>query len=151
MASPFKTVRAFQKLKLSMEDWNHRAHLTVAAFYLQGTTETAVLQKMRTDIQKFNLSHGLFTTPEGGYHESKTRFWIAIVKQKMEELGGDTGIEALVEQCGDEELINEYYSEGALNSWDARTGWVAPDLKSLPVDPGQWEETPPLVSFPAEQ
>lgn len=151
MPSPFKTVRAFQKCKLPMEEWNHRAHLTVAAFYLQGTSEVAVLQKMRTDIQRFNISHGLYTTNEGGYHETTTRFWIAIVRQKMDQVGADAGIEALVEQCGGKELLEEYYSPEVLNSWEARIGWVAPDLKPLPCDPGSWEETTPeLISFPPE-
>lgn len=152
MASAFKTVRAFQKGKLPMQEWNHRAHLTVAAFYLQGTTEASVLAKMRTDIQRFNLGHGLYTTPEGGYHESMTRFWIAWVKTTMAKVGADSDIETLVEHCGDKDSIYEYYTRTVLDSWDARIGWVSPDLKQLELDPGEWEaETPPLFSFPPEE
>ncbi len=135
-----------------MEQWNHRAHLTVAASLLQEADPPSVLGRLRTEIQRFNLGHGLYTTPEGGYHESLTRFWLAWIWQAMEQLGPECEIERLVDHCDDKNFVFEHYSRSTLFSWEARTRWVPPDLKELPVDPGEWEqETPPLFSLPAKE
>ena len=71
----------FETRELTLTEWDHAAHLTVAHHYLTSLSEPSlVLLRLREGIQRLNLSHGIYTTPEGGYHETITRFWICKVK-----------------------------------------------------------------------
>jgi hypothetical protein len=38
----------------------------------------------------------------------------------------------LMRECGHKELPYQYYTKERLGSWEARLGWVEPDVKALP-------------------
>lgn len=138
----------FQDCTLPHSEWTHHAHLYVAASYLQQASPEEVLPRLRTEIQRLNLAHGVLTTAQRGYHETLTRLWICLVQMTQADLGRpDT--DAVVEICAARKTLPlEYYSKERLFSWDARIGWIPPDLKALPLDPGSWEEgTPPLFTL----
>ena len=150
MAEDAKLLARFQAVQLPHEEWTHRAHLFVAASYLSEMAPEVALPRLRTEIQNLNLFHGVLTTPHRGYHETLTRVWLALVLMARDQLGGaDASLEALVDACArDKTLPLQYYSRDRLMSWEARIGWVAPDLQAFPHDPGAWgTTTPPLFTL----
>jgi hypothetical protein len=139
----------FQDSTLPHEQWTHRAHLLVAASYLAKLEPAVALPRLRTEIQHLNLSHGVLTTPDRGYHETLTRVWLALILMARDRLGSEATVQAVVDACvSDKNLPLRYYSKDRLMSWQARTSWVPPDLQPLAYDPGEWEEgTPPLLTL----
>ena len=129
-------VRDFDACTLPREAWTHRAHLTVALWYLlhHSLPEATVL--VRHGIERFNRAHGIRTTPHGGYHETLTLFWISIVTRYLEEASREdrslvTLANNLLLRHGRKELPLEYYSRERLFSPEARAAWVEPDLKRI--------------------
>jgi hypothetical protein len=136
----------FQACQLPHEEWTHRAHLFVAASYLQEAEPSRVLPRLRTEIQNLNLFHGVLTTRERGYHETLTRVWLCLVLKARDTLGPQASVSALVDSCAADKMLPlRYYSKERLMSWEGRIGWLAPDLEPLPYDPGTWEAGTPAL------
>jgi hypothetical protein len=128
-------VRRFEACTLPRERWTHEAHLTVALTYLCRYPQPDATELIRVGIKRYNEAHGVRQTPEGGYHETITRFFIWAISRVIAEAGPATPLPALFEgmmaRLGDRELPLEYWSKSRLMSWEARTNWVDPDLKPL--------------------
>ena len=121
---------AFQARTITAEEWTHDAHLTVAAA-LYGLMGSHGVQAMTGGIQRLNSTHGVPQTPERGYHDTLTRLWYRLVGEQVERLSLVTHPERLPEllrQLSDRKLPLQYYRRETLNSWEARIGWVPPDL-----------------------
>lgn len=132
-------VRGFQWCTLPRAEWTHAAHLTVALWYHLRLPWPSAEQVIREGIKRFNASKGIVTTPTGGYHETMTLFWIAMVRNylddvRAEELSVTALFNNLIERCGRKELLFEYYSRERLLSVEARAIWVEPDLKPLAAE-----------------
>ena len=67
-------VRAFEDTSLPRAEWTHRAHLTVALWYLTRHSGREATARIRTGIKRYNAAKGVLTTPTGGYHETLTLF-----------------------------------------------------------------------------
>ena len=138
-------IDSFEHQCLPQSEWTHRAHLRVALHYLRLLEPDMALDIIREQIQQLNLFHRVFTTPERGYHETRTRVWLAVLLHGIE--CGKCDEELLAEYSG-VDVVSEYYYPESLNSWEARIDWVAPDKAVLPIDPGPWcEITPDLITF----
>jgi hypothetical protein len=139
-------VRGFEACTLPRSEWIHRAHLTVALWYLRRHPRAEATRRIREGIKAYNASQG---NPVG-YHETITLAWIAVVTRFLAEhdrgqpLSGLAG--RLLEACGDKDHLLVYYSEGALKSEEARRGWVAPDVRPFeeaPIESGREMAEPP--------
>ncbi|MFN8611990.1 MAG: hypothetical protein U0931_30875 [Vulcanimicrobiota bacterium] len=127
---------AFQSRTLSKPDWTHECHLRVAlsVFLLLGE---AGLSAMSRGIQRLNEVHEVPLTPSGGYHESLTRVWFTLVGQAARAAGLERQPQdlSLWELClgwlQDKQLALRFYSRQRIMSWEARVGWLAPDLAEL--------------------
>jgi hypothetical protein len=128
-------VEGFETCTLPRAQWTHRAHLTIAFWYLVCYPLPEAIQKIRAGIQRYNESQGIKTTKDGGYHETMTLFWVCIVRHYLTTatLEGHLVVllNELVNRCR-RDLPFEYYSRECLLSWEARMSWLEPDLKSLP-------------------
>jgi hypothetical protein len=129
-------VRRFESCTLPRADWTHRAHLTVALWYLLLHTWPEAVNLTRAAIKRFNHTHNIHTTPTGGYHETLTLFWLNLVRRYLDDISpADTSIvilaNTLILRYGRKDLPLEYYSRERLFSPEARAGWIEPDLKSL--------------------
>ena len=126
-------VDSFDRCTLPREQWNHRAHLVYALVKLLDDEDGG--EAIRAGILRYAAAQGIAQTLEGGYHESITRFYIAIVLRFIAETDVNRPLPLLVEELmdrfGDRQLPFQYYSKQRLMSWQARTEWVEPDLQPL--------------------
>lgn len=130
-------VQAFEETALPRAQWDHRAHLGVALWYLFHCDEPTAARRMIQGIKRFNHARGIRTTPEGGYHETLTLFWLCVVRAFIRVHGTPGGdivslANGLVDRFGDRRgLAGEFYSAEVLWSPEARARWLPPDVKPL--------------------
>jgi hypothetical protein len=128
-------IAAFESLELPRADWTHRAHLTVAAWYVMWYGPDTALERVRDGIRRYNAANGVAQTPTGGYHETLTRFYVRLVARAVARAGLHGPlvqvVNRVVDACEDRELPFAYYSRERLQSWTARTSWIEPDLAAL--------------------
>ena len=128
-------IAAFERCELSRAAWTHRAHLVAAVWYIVHYGPDDGGERIRTGIQRFNAANSVTQTPDGGYHETITRFYLWAVRRYLRDARRDSSIADLangvVTVWGDKNRPLEYYSRQRLFSWEARTGWVEPDLRAL--------------------
>ena len=128
-------VSAFEACTLPKEAFTHTAHLTVALWYLVWYGPTEATDRVRVAINRFNDAHGNVSRPEGGYHETITRFYMWAVRRELLAEPLDKSLAELANDIAvalaDRALPLEYWSRERLLSADARAGWVEPDLRPL--------------------
>nr|WP_242030389.1 MULTISPECIES: hypothetical protein [unclassified Coleofasciculus] len=117
------------------DEWNHRAHLTVAVWYLTRYSEAEATKKVCDRIQRYNQVNGIQTTNDSGYHETITLFWIRIISRYLSIAGKNFSIvditNEFIKNYGKKSFPLQYYSRDRLMSWQARISWIEPDLKPL--------------------
>jgi hypothetical protein len=128
-------ISAFEACRLPRERWTHRAHLTIALWYLVRHERREATRIIRRNIQRYNHTHGILQTPTGGYHETMTLFFIRVVGAYLSCVSADCSIVSLFNElmiaCGDKNLPLRYYSKERLLSREARVRFIEPDLKPL--------------------
>ena len=129
-------IHGFESGELPRSEWTHGAHLTIACWYLVCHPEPEATRAIREGIQRFNKARGIITTEKSGYHETMTIFWIHVVRHYLSTATLECSLvglmNGLVCRYADKNLPFEYYTRERLMSWEARTVWIAPDLKMLP-------------------
>lgn len=115
---------AFEALELTRPQWTHECHLRVA-LALYRLCGRSGLCLMRQGILRLNSHLGIPQSPEGGYHETLTRFWYEEVGRTWERLQDP---QQLLSSLKDPGLPLRAYHKATLMSWQARTEWVEPDL-----------------------
>ncbi len=128
-------VNRFEDASLPRTQWTHRAHLTMACWYLICHPESEAVRRIREGIKRYNDSHGIVTSKDGGYHETITLFWIRMVHGYLAKTTLECPIVHLVNEMiarySNKRLPFEFYSWERLMSCEARTNWLEPDLKHL--------------------
>lgn len=130
-------VADFENGTLPRADWNHRAHLTVALWFLMHLEEHQACDRVITGIRRYNRVHRIRQTATGGYHETLTLFWLAVARAFLAGAEGSVieKVNAFLHVYGvRKDLVFDYYSRERIFSWRARHFWVAPDRKSLNLD-----------------
>ena len=135
-AEVVELVHQFETCTLPRERWDHPAHLTIAIWYLSRYPEPEATAKIRAGIQRYNQVRGIQTTTKGGYHETLTRFWIAIARRFLAAADPNTSIlervNTFIGQYGvRKQLFRDYYSHERIVPSEARQFWVEPDLKLI--------------------
>jgi hypothetical protein len=127
-------IHAFEECTLPRKEWSHRAHLTVALWYLLRRPEAEATSCIRKGILSYNAANGIKTTSNSGYHETITLFWTKLVARYLSRVTEASIVQlanGVVHTYGDKELPFEYYSRDVLLSLEARMRWVEPDLKPI--------------------
>ena len=133
-----KLVDDFETTRLPPKVWNHRAHLTVAAWYVTRYSPAEAKERMTEGIWRYNAVHGILQTEMGGYNETMTIFWLTAVSVELQ--GSDvpallSRINALVERFASRKnLLFAFYDRHRIFSDLAHHYWVPPDR--LPE--GEW-------------
>jgi len=125
-------IDSFESCTTSKEDFTHRSHLTVAAYYLHCSNQAEATQRMRAGLLRFLEHHGV---GRAKFHETLTVFWMRTVLNCLEGLDQRLSLlemtNAVIESLSDSRLVFEYYSEDLLRMEETRNSWVAPDLKDM--------------------
>ncbi|MEW6281095.1 MAG: hypothetical protein AB1758_20945, partial [Candidatus Eremiobacterota bacterium] len=69
-------LRLWSDTTLPFQRWRHTEHLVVALWHTLRYPAPEALDRVRAGIQRYNLAHGVVQTPERGYHETLTRYWM---------------------------------------------------------------------------
>jgi hypothetical protein len=139
-----RLVAAFENGTLPRSDWTHRAHLTVATWYLAKHPVATAMPLIRNGILKLNAALGIVSDADHGYHETITRFYIGLIAHHLRTAGENVAlvdvVNSLLAQRGQVGLPMEYYRRQLLMSREARARCVEPDLK-----PFEWgiSDSPP--------
>ncbi len=120
---------------LPRAEWTHRAHLRVGLWHAIRFDPAETLNQLRNAIRNYNESVGVANTLTSGYHETITRFYVAVIHRFLNVAGRKRPIEQLAEELianhGDPKLPLTFWSRDRLMSADARCGWLEPDLKAF--------------------
>ena len=121
----------FEDCTLPREEWTHRAHLSVAVWYLCELPREAATERIRTGIQRYNASLGNVD----GYHETITLSWVSIVTAFLREASPEKTVAELATEAasrfGAFDRLLRHFSKQRLFSEAARQEWVEPDLEPL--------------------
>ena len=124
-------VDGFETTRLPQDQWNHRAHLTVAAWYATRYPPAEAKERMTEGIQRYNLVHDIRQTEMGGYNETMTIFWLTAVSVELRQsevpnlLHRINGLVARFAQHKD--LLFQFYDRHRIFSDLAHHYWVPPD------------------------
>ena len=127
-------VERVESASLPREEWTHAAHLAFAVALVRREGPGA-LDAIRSAILRNNAARGVLQTPDGGYHETLTRFYVWAVTRELARLPHDSDLGSaathVVAALLDRSIPLGYYSKARLMSWEARTGWVSPDMPAM--------------------
>ena len=124
-------VRRFEECSLPREEWTHRAHLSVAVWYLFQLPREEATERIRAGIQRYNASLENTT----GYHETITLSWVAIVAVFLQEASTQKTVAELATEAaarfGSSNYLLRHFSKERLLSELAKREWINPDLEPL--------------------
>src|SRR6185436_5410136 len=113
-------VRRMEDCTLPREEWTHRAHLSVAVWYLFQFPRKVATERIRAGIQRYNASLGNTTS----YHETITLSWVAIVASFLRDASAEKTLAELATEAaarfGASDYLLRHFSKERLFSEAAR-------------------------------
>ena len=110
--------------------FGHAEHLTVALWYLSRLPEAEASERVRAGLRRLSALDN-----DGRYNETLTIFWLKAVAAFLSDADPNLPLsvlrERLVARFADPRVVFDHYSPELLNSQEAKTSWVEPDLKPL--------------------
>lgn len=136
LADVMALVRRFENGTLEADRWDHRARLTVCLWYLLHYEECQATDLWIRAVRRYHRAHALATPSLGGYHETRTLFWLAVARRYLEShQSGSQMLDLLngfLAHYGHREsLLDDHYRPETLQSSEACYFWVEPDLEPL--------------------
>jgi hypothetical protein len=110
--------------------FGHREHVRLTWLAVQRHGTAAAVELISEGIQKTARYAG---APQK-YNATVSRAWVELTSHHMRELPGESFEQLIGRNPGllDKKLLTRFYSSRVLASPAARTGWVEPDLSTLP-------------------
>ncbi len=122
----------FENCRFPNDQFRHADHIRLAWIYIRGYDYEVAEERMRYSIQGFARSLGA----ERKYHETITILWMRLVNiavQLSSRIDNFIDFACAHAWLLDKKVIFEFYSRDLVMSEIARTAWVEPDLKPIPV------------------
>ena len=123
-------VRAFETCRVSPAEFDHRAHITVAIWYLSQLPTAEATDCMRDGLQRLLARHGLH-----GYNETITLFWVKLLRHYLDAAAPERSLLDLtndaISALGSMRYVFSHFSKELVFSEAARWAWVEPDLMPL--------------------
>jgi flavin reductase (DIM6/NTAB) family NADH-FMN oxidoreductase RutF len=119
----------------------------VAWIYIRALGVDGALARLTSEIRDLANGRGQAAL----YHDTITRAWTYIVAHATNCLGPESSFGDLLEahpELLDKHLLLRHYRRETLASPEARAGWVAPDVRSLPGAPPSAEGASVLREAP---
>jgi hypothetical protein len=121
----------FQSCALPKTQWTHEAHLAVGTWHVHRFGTAEAVDRLRDGIRRLNESHGTANTDTGGYHESITVAYVAVIAAFLDRTRPASvaeGVQALLSSpLARKDALFTFYSREVLMSVRARREWVPPD------------------------
>jgi hypothetical protein len=125
-------VRGFEECKLGHAAFRHADHIRLAWIYVSRHGGKEAEARLLAGIRKMALHANapqkfLYTT---------TVAWTRLVAAAQENGGGADNFSEWIQlhpELLDRNLLAKYYSAGSLETQEARSGWVEPDLAIFPI------------------
>ena len=119
----------------ALEEFHHRDHIKVAYIYLRQYPFEEAMEKLRLGLQALAVAwNAPVNELEKGYHETVTQAWVRLVHLA---LVGSEMVESADDFCDRNPQLMEkgrlelYYTRERLMSWEAKRGFVEPDLTAF--------------------
>lgn len=143
MYSDDEITRIGEKLldrSLPKADWTHAAHCAAGIYLLTKRRDIDVAVALPGIIWRYNEASGTANTDNDGYHETITRFYIALIGAYLAVAPHGLSLGELVERfmsspLGARDLPLKFWSKERLMSVEARRVWMAPDRAPLDFKP----------------
>ena len=124
-------LRDFEQCRLAEQQWTHLAHIRVAWLYLTQMPSSNALARVRAGILRFN-TEVLGRRQE--YHETVTVAFCRIISDRI--IAGEPWKE-FAQRIDDvlnaeQPMLGKFYSNGLLDSEQARTVFIDGDIHQLP-------------------
>ena len=126
-------VEAFESCRLPGEQFHHEDHLRLAWIYLRQHGMREAEARLLSGIPRFAAHHG----SPGKFHYTMTVAWLRLVAAAREPAAVHQTFSEFLgvhRTLSDRDLLSKYYSKQLLEQEVARTGWIPPDLQSLPSE-----------------
>jgi len=119
----------------TVEEFHHRDHIKIAYLYLRRLPLDEAMTKVRTGLQALALKWGApVDNLEKGYHETMTQAWVRLVYLGLNGAGATESADAFCDsrpQLLQKTHLHSFYSRERLTTWEAKRGFVEPDLAPL--------------------
>ena len=113
----------------SLQDFPHASHVRLTLIYLSRHGRDGALERLMAGLLRFATAKG---QPEK-FHVTMTRAWVDLIdaaRRSRPELSAAALVDARPELL-DRGALLRFYSTERLNSPEARTHWVPPDLQEI--------------------
>ena len=123
---------AVQDCSISLDEFDHRAHLKLAYVYLTMHTPDEAVDLVRGALMGL-LEHNNIDTTK--YHETITRAWVLAVFHFMNKSVASVSADTFIDQHPqmlNAKIMMSHYSPETLFSEDARLSFLEPDLSPIP-------------------
>ena len=131
-------VRRFQECRVGKTEWTHAAHLCVGTWHVAHFGEAEALDRLRSGIQRLNISLGGTNTDTAGYHETITRAYVRLLGDYLQRYPHAKVVTAvqrlLAGPLAANDVLLQFYSQERLTSVAARLGPVEPDLRPISAE-----------------
>src|SRR5215472_10058720 len=124
-------LRAFESCELPNGAFHHGDHIRAAWLYIRRLGEAEAAARLSKGILRFATHHG---SPQK-YHHTMTLAWVRLIAAAQRDTPALVRFEdflAAHPNLLDMRSLSKYYSASRLGSAAARTGWMEPDLQTLP-------------------
>ena len=121
---------------LPKSSWTHAAHFAATLWLMESRPVEDVAGMLPGLIRTYNEATGTVNSDTSGYHETITQVSLRAARAFREERAGTALFvvcnELMASELGRSDWVFRYWSRERLFCVEARRGWVAPDLRSLP-------------------
>jgi hypothetical protein len=119
----------------TLDALHHRDHVKVAYLYLRRYPLHEAIAKVRSGLQGLAAAWGAPVDDlEQGYHETMTQAWVRLVHLTLNDDGVAESADAFCDRnpkLMQKTHLHLFYSPERLKTWDAKRGFVEPDLAPL--------------------
>lgn len=119
----------------TIKEFHHRDHIKVAYLYLRRYPLEEAIGKVRSGLQALAVAWKAPTDDlEKGYHETITQAWVRLVHLTMGDVGVAECADGFCEQqpkLMEKSHLELFYSRERLFTWEAKRGFVEPDLAAF--------------------
>jgi hypothetical protein len=120
---------AVEGCSLPKPEWTHQAHLAAGLAWVQRHGLDAAIPHARRSIRRYNEATGVANTDTGGYHETITRYYLAVLARHAAV--GNRFADVLADPAAGHDAVLHHWSRKTLFSVAARRDWVPPDRVPL--------------------